>query len=349
MVIVMAERASEDQIQHVIATLVDKGFDVHRSTGALKTVLGAVGGKRGFDTRLIEVMDGVHEVLRITEPYKLASRTFKPEKTVVSIGDLRIGGDEVMVIAGPCSAETEEQVEAAAAAVSKAGAKMFRGGAFKPRSSPYSFQGLGEEGLRLLREAADHHNLKLVSEVMDLSQIELMLRYVDMLQVGARNMQNFTLLRELGKTQTPVLLKRGISATIEEWLLSAEYVLSGGNANVVLCERGIRTFESYTRNTLDISAIPVIHKLSHLPILADPSHGIGIRDKVAPMARAAVAAGADGLIIEVHPDPDQALSDGAQSLFPEQFERLMSEVRIIAPAIGRSVCVEPIPRRGWGT
>ena len=349
MVIVMAERASEDQIQHVIATLVDKGFDVHRSTGALKTVLGAVGGKRGFDTRLIEVMDGVHEVLRITEPYKLASRTFKPEKTVVSIGDLRIGGDEVMVIAGPCSAETEEQVEAAAAAVSKAGAKMFRGGAFKPRSSPYSFQGLGEEGLRLLREAADRHNLKLVSEVMDLSQIELMLRYVDMLQVGARNMQNFTLLRELGKTQTPVLLKRGISATIEEWLLSAEYVLSGGNANVVLCERGIRTFESYTRNTLDISAIPVIHKLSHLPILADPSHGIGIRDKVAPMARAAVAAGADGLIIEVHPDPDQALSDGAQSLFPEQFERLMSEVRIIAPAIGRSVCVEPIPRRGWGT
>ncbi len=349
MVIVMAERASEDQIQHVIATLVDKGFDVHRSTGALKTVLGAVGGKRGFDTRLIEVMDGVHEVLRITEPYKLASRTFKPEKTVVSIGDLRIGGDEVIVVAGPCSAETEEQVEAAAAAVSKAGAKMLRGGAFKPRSSPYSFQGLGEEGLRFLREAADRHNLKLVSEVMDLSQIELILKYVDMLQVGARNMQNFTLLRELGKTQTPVLLKRSISATIEEWLLSAEYVLSGGNANVVLCERGIRTFESYTRNTLDISAIPVIHKLSHLPIVADPSHGIGIRDKVAPMARAAVAAGADGLIIEVHPDPDQALSDGAQSLFPEQFERLMSEVRIIAPAIGRSVCVEPIPRRGWGT
>ena len=349
MVIVMAERASEDQIQHVIAMLVDKGFDVHRSTGALKTVLGAVGGKRGFDTRLIEVMDGVHEVLRITEPYKLASRTFKPEKTVVSLGDLRIGGDEVIVIAGPCSAETEEQVEGAASAVSKAGAKMLRGGAFKPRSSPYSFQGLGEEGLRLLHEASDRHNLKLVSEVMDLSQIEMMLKYVDMLQVGARNMQNFTLLRELGRTKTPVLLKRGISATIEEWLLSAEYVLSGGNPNVVLCERGIRTFESYTRNTLDISAIPVIHKLSHLPILADPSHGIGIRDKVAPMARAAVAAGADGLIIEVHPDPDHALSDGAQSLFPAQFERLMSEVRIIAPAIGRSVCVEPVPRRGWGT
>ncbi len=349
MVVVMEERASEDEIQYVIATLVDKGFDVHRSTGALKSVLGAVGGRRGFDTRLIEVMDGVHEVLRITEPYKLASRTFRPEKTVVSIGDLRIGGDEVIVMAGPCSAETEEQVEAAATAVSKAGAKILRGGAFKPRSSPYSFQGLGEEGLRWLREAADRHNLKLVSEVMDLSQIEMMSKYVDMLQVGARNMQNFTLLRELGETRTPVLLKRGISATIEEWLLSAEYVLSGGNADVVLCERGIRTFENYTRNTMDISAIPVIHKLSHLPIVADPSHGIGIRDKVAPMARAAVAAGADGLIIEVHPDPDHALSDGAQSLFPEQFERLMSEVRIIAPAIGRSICVEPVPGRRWGT
>ncbi len=351
MVVVMEERASEDEIQYVIATLVDKGFDVHRSTGALKSVLGAVGGRRGFDTRLIEVMDGVHEVLRITEPYKLASRTFRPEKTVVSIGDLRIGGDEVIVMAGPCSAETEEQVEAAATAVSKAGAKILRGGAFKPRSSPYSFQGLGEEGLRWLREAADRHNLKLVSEVMDLSQIEMMSKYVDMLQVGARNMQNFTLLRELGETRTPVLLKRGISATIEEWLLSAEYVLSGGNADVVLCERGIRTFENYTRNTMDISAIPVIHKLSHLPIVADPSHGIGIRDKVAPMARAAVAAGADGLIIEVHPDPDHALSDGAQSLFPEQFERLMSEVRIIAPAIGRSICVEPVPVPGrrWGT
>lgn len=349
MVVVMQERASEDQIQHIIATLVDKGFDVHRSTGALRTVLGAVGGNRSFDERLIEVMDGVHEVLRITEPYKLASRTFKPEPTVVSIGDVRIGGDEVLVIAGPCSAESEEQVEAAAAVLARAGAKMLRGGAFKPRSSPYSFQGLGEEGLKLLRSAADRHNLKLVSEVMDISQIELVARHADMLQVGARNMQNFTLLRELGRIRTPVLLKRGISATIEEWLLSAEYVLSGGNTDVVLCERGIRTFERYTRNTLDISAVPVIHKLSHLPIIVDPSHGIGLRDKVAPMARAAVAAGADGLIIEVHPDPDNALSDGAQSLFPGQFEHLMAELRIIAPAIGRSICVEPVPRRRWGT
>ena len=349
MVVVMEERASEDQIQHVIATLVEKGFDVHRSTGALRTVLGAVGGNRGFDTRLLEVIDGVHEVLRITEPYKLASRTFKPERTVVAMGDLRIGGDEVIVMAGPCSAETEEQVEAAAAAVAKAGAKVLRGGAFKPRSSPYSFQGLGEDGLKQLRGAADRHNLKLVSEVMDTSQIELVTRYADMLQVGTRNMQNYTLLRELGKTRTPILLKRGISATIEEWLLSAEYVLSGGNSDVVLCERGIRTFESYTRNTLDISAIPVVQKLSHLPIVVDPSHGTGLRDKVAPMARAAVAAGGDGLIIEVHPDPDHALSDGAQSMFPAQFERLMAELRIIAPAIGRSICVEPVPRRGWGT
>ena len=347
MVVVMQERAAEDQIQHVIATLVDQGFDVHRSTGTLRTVLGAVGGNREFDTRLLELMEGVQEVMRITEPYKLASRTFRPEPTVVSMGGFRIGGDEVIVMAGPCSAETDEQVEAAAAAVAKAGAKIFRGGAFKPRSSPYSFQGLGEAGLQMMRGACDRHDLKLVSEVMDVSQIELIDRYADMLQVGARNMQNFTLLRELGRSRTPVLLKRGISATIEEWLLSAEYILSGGNADVVLCERGIRTFESYTRNTLDISAVPVIHKLSHLPIVADPSHGTGLRDKVAPMARAAVAAGADGLIIEVHPDPDHALSDGAQSVFPEQFERLMAELRIIAPAIGRSICVEPVPRRAW--
>ena len=348
MVVVMEEQASEDEIQSVIGTLKEKGFDVHRSTGALRTVLGSVGGNRSFDKRLLEVMDGVHEVVRITEPYKLASRTFKPERTVVSMGDFRIGGDEVIVMAGPCSAETEEQVEAAAENVRKAGAKMLRGGAFKPRSSPYSFQGLGEEGLKILKGAADRHNLKLVSEVMDISQIDLLAKYADMLQVGARNMQNFMLLRELGRIRKPVLLKRGISATIEEWLLSAEYLLSGGNTDVVLCERGIRTFENYTRNTLDISAVPIIQKLSHLPIVVDPSHGTGLREKVAPMARAAVAAGADGLIIEVHPDPDHALSDGAQSIFPQQFDRVMAELRVIAPAIGRSICVEPVSRRSWG-
>jgi 3-deoxy-7-phosphoheptulonate synthase len=348
MVVVMKELATDEQIQGVIAQLTIMGFDVHRSTGALHTVLGAVGGQRQCDTRLLEVLDGVQEVVRITEPYKPASRTFKPEGTVVTVGDLRIGGDEVIVMAGPCSAETEEQVEATAAFVSAAGAKVLRGGAFKPRSSPYSFQGLGEEGLRMLRGAADRHNLKLVSEVMDISQLETVEKYADILQVGARNMQNFTLLRELGRTRRPVMLKRGISATIEEWLLSAEYILAGGNMSVMLCERGIRTFESYTRNTLDLCAIPVVQKLSHLPILVDPSHGTGRRDKVTPMARAAVAAGADGLLIEVHSDPDRALSDGAQSLFPAQFDRLMAELRIIAPAIGRSICLEPVARRGWG-
>jgi 3-deoxy-7-phosphoheptulonate synthase len=348
MVIVMKELANDEQIQRVIAQLVEMGFDVHRSTGALRTVIGAVGGNRQFDPRLLEVLDGVQEVLRITEPYKLASRTFRPENTVITIDDLRIGGDEVVVMAGPCSAESEDQVEATAAAVKKAGAKVLRGGAFKPRSSPYSFQGLGEEGLRMLRSAADRHNLKLVSEVMDVSQIEVVAGHAHILQVGARNMQNFSLLRELGRVRTPVMLKRGISATIEEWLLSAEYILSGGNTSVMLCERGIRTFESYTRNTLDISAIPVVQQLSHLPVIVDPSHGTGRRDKVTPMARAAVAAGADGLIIEVHCDPDHARSDGAQSLFPAQFDRLMAELRIIAPAIGRSICLEPVARRGWG-
>jgi 3-deoxy-7-phosphoheptulonate synthase len=348
MVVVMKELATDEQIQGVIAQLTGMGFDVHRSTGALRTVLGAVGGQRQFDSALLEVLEGVQEVIRITEPYKLASRTFKPDNTVIVLDDLRIGGDEVIVMAGPCSAETEEQVESTAAAVRAAGAKVLRGGAFKPRSSPYSFQGLGEEGLRMLRGAADRHNMKLVSEVMDISQLDLVEKYAHILQVGARNMQNFTLLRELGHTRTPVLLKRGISATIEEWLLSAEYILAGGNMNVMLCERGIRTFESYTRNTLDISAIPVVQKLSHLPVLVDPSHGTGRRDKVTPMARAAVAAGADGLLIEVHCDPDHALSDGAQSLFPRQFDRLMAELRIIAPAIGRSICLEAVTRRGWG-
>ncbi|MQA30151.1 MAG: 3-deoxy-7-phosphoheptulonate synthase [Luteitalea sp.] len=347
MVVVMEERATEAQIEHVVARLVEMGMDVHRSTGITRTVLGAV-GQGHADKGLIELLDGVHEVVRISEPYKLASRTFKPEATVITVGDIRIGGDEVIVMAGPCSAETEQQVRTTAAAVRRAGAKIFRGGAFKPRSSPYSFQGLGEAGLVLLRDAARAENMALVSEVMDVSQIELIDRYCDIFQVGARNMQNFTLLRELGHARKPVLLKRGISATIEEWLLSAEYVLSGGNTGVILCERGIRTFETATRNTFDVSAIPVVQKLSHLPVVADPSHGAGRRDMVTPMARAAVAAGADGLIIEVHCDPDRALSDGAQSMFPAQFDRLMAELRIIAPAIGRSICLETVARRGWG-
>ncbi len=343
----MSEKATSEQVESVVAHLVGLGFDVHRSTGAERVVLGVVGDTERVDPASLEMLEGVREVLRITEPFKLASRSFKPDGTVVTVGDVRIGGDEVVVMAGPCSVESEAQVRAAAAAVKRGGAKILRGGAFKPRSSPYSFQGLGEEGLRLLRWAGDEQGLKIVSEIMDLTQLDVMVRYADILQVGARNMQNFTLLRELGHARKPVLLKRGIAATIEEWLLSAEYVLAGGNTDVILCERGIRTFENYTRNTLDISAIPVVKKLSHLPIIADPSHGTGRRDKVAPMARAAVAAGADGLIIEVHCDPDHALSDGAQSLYPAQFDRLMAELRIIAPAIGRSICVEPVARRGW--
>jgi 3-deoxy-7-phosphoheptulonate synthase len=344
----MQEGASAAAVDRVVARLEVMGYDVHRSTGANRTILGVVGTDVQGDPRLVETFEGVQEVVHISEPFKLASRAFRPSGTVIAVGDVRIGGDEVIVMAGPCSAESDEQVQATAAAVKRAGAKVLRGGAFKPRSSPYSFQGLGEDGLRMLRDAAAAHTLKLVSEVMDPSQIELVDRYADIFQVGARNMQNFSLLRELGRARKPVLLKRGISATIEEWLLSAEYVLGGGNMDVVLCERGIRTFETYTRNTLDISAIPIVKKLSHLPIFVDPSHGTGRRDKVAPMARAAVAAGADGLIIEVHVDPDRALSDGAQTMFPSQFDRLMAELRIIAPAIGRSICVEPLVRRGWG-
>ncbi len=352
MLVVMREGAEEAQVEQVARRLEELGLSVHRSSGAGRVVLGAVGPAE-IDPRTIELLEGVAEVMRISEPYKLASRRFRPSDTVFSLGKgaaegLRLGGDEVVVVAGPCSAESRDQVNRTAVACRRAGAKLYRGGAFKPRSSPYSFQGLGEEGLAMLRDAASDQGMALVTEVMDLSQIALIERYADILQVGARNMQNFTLLKELGRTRTPVLLKRGISATIEEWLLSAEYILSGGNDRVILCERGIRTFESATRNTLDISAIPVVKQMSHLPVFVDPSHGTGRRDKVAAMARAAVAAGADGLLIEVHHDPDRAMSDGPQSLYPNQFEQLMAELRIIAPAIGRSICVESERRSGWG-
>jgi 3-deoxy-7-phosphoheptulonate synthase len=337
MLVVMQQGATEEQIDAVIERLTELGFDVHRSTGVVHTVLGGVGGKEDFDLDVFELMDGVKEAHRISSPYKLASRSFKPGGTVVKIRDVDIGGRRVVVMAGPCSVESREQIERSAQIVASGGARVIRGGAFKPRSSPYSFQGLGEEGLQLLREAADRHRLLVASEVMDQTQIPLVAQYADILQVGARNMQNFTLLRELGKQRKPVLLKRGISATIEELLLSAEYIMSGGNYDVILCERGIRTFETYTRNTMDISAIPVVKKLSHLPIVADPSHGTGRRDKVVPMARAAVAAGADGLLVEVHPDPDRALSDGAQSLRPEQFQEMMRQLRLIAAAVERTI------------
>ena len=338
MVVVMQEGASEEEIQHVMNKLINMGFDIHRSTGVRQTVLGAVGAKIDFDTRDLELIDGVEEVLRISVPYKLASRHFRPDGSIIQLGKgVAVGGNQVAVIAGPCSVESETQIDTIAARLQGVGVRALRGGAFKPRTSPYSFQGLGLPGLEMMRRAADKYGLLVVSEVMDQTQIPAMLELVDVLQVGARNMQNYNLLKELGKVSKPVLLKRGISATIEELLLSAEYIMSGGNYNVVLCERGIRTFENATRNTLDISAIPVIQKLSHLPILADPSHGTGRRDKVSPMARAAVAAGADGLLIEVHPDPEKALSDGAQSLYLEEFEQLRKELQMIAVAVGRTL------------
>jgi 3-deoxy-7-phosphoheptulonate synthase len=333
----MEEGADESQIERVIARLVAMGFTVHRSTGVTHTLLGGVGPVPDFDPVEFEVMEGVKECHRIVSPYKLASRHVRPGGTVVKIRDVEIGNGKLVVMAGPCSVENREQIERIAEIVAQGGASVIRGGAFKPRTSPYSFQGLGEEGLRMMRDAADRHNLLVISEVMDQTQIAMMSDYVDIFQVGARNMQNYNLLRQLGDIRKPVLLKRGISATIEEMLLSAEYVLSGGNYDVILCERGIRTFESYTRNTMDISAIPVVHSLSHLPIVADPSHGTGRRDKVIPMARAAVAAGADGLLVEVHHDPDHALSDGAQSLKPQQFDEMMEQIRIIASAVGKTV------------
>jgi 3-deoxy-7-phosphoheptulonate synthase len=336
MLVVMQEGAEDAEVQSVINRLVGMGFTVHRSTGVRHIVLGGVGPVDDFDPADFEVMAGVKECHRIVSPYKLASRHFKPGGTVVRIGDVEIGGDRVVTMAGPCSVEDAGQIEKAAEIAALGGAQVIRGGAFKPRSSPYSFQGLGEQGLKLMRQAADRHGLLVVSEVMDHTQIPLLLTYSDILQVGARNMQNFNLLRELGRIRKPVLLKRGISATIEELLLSAEYILSGGNYDVILCERGIRTFETATRNTFDVSAIPVLKRLSHLPVVADPSHGTGKRDYVVPMARAAVAAGADGLIIEVHHDPDHAVSDGAQTLRPDQFAEMMQQVRAIAAAIGRS-------------
>jgi len=338
MIVAMQETASEEQIQQVVEHLIRMGFSVHRTTGERQTVLAAVGARVDFDTRNLEVLSGVEHVHRISAPYKLAGRSFRPQGTLISFPNgVTIGGDQVVVMAGPCSVESREQLFTAAEKVSKAGARALRGGAFKPRTSPYSFQGLGLEALKLLREAGDRFGMLVISEVMEISQIAMMLPYVDILQVGARNMQNFNLLRELGKIKKPVMLKRGIAATLEELLLSAEYIMSGGNYDVILCERGIRTFETYTRNTLDISAIPIIHKLSHLPMASDPSHGTGLRDKVPPMARASVAAGADVLLIEVHPDPDKALSDGAQSLYPDQFVQLMDELRMIAPAVGRKL------------
>jgi 3-deoxy-7-phosphoheptulonate synthase len=338
MIVAMQERATEDQIDAVIDALVEGGVNVHRTTGATQTILAAVGPTAALDPRKFEVLAGVLYVHRISSPYKLAGRAFRPEGTIVEFPNgVKVGAEQVAVMAGPCSIENEAQIFETAARVKAAGGSFLRGGAFKPRSSPYAFQGMGIPGLKLMHEAARAHGLLTVSEVMEISQIEPMLPYTDLFQVGARNMQNFNLLRELGHVQRPVLLKRGIAATIEELLLSSEYIMAGGNYNIILCERGIRTYETATRNTMDISAIPVLHKLTHLPVVADPSHGTGRRDMVAPMARAAVAAGADAILVEVHPNADKAASDAAQTLFLDQFDELMGQLRVIATAVGRTL------------
>ncbi|MGA8043800.1 MAG: 3-deoxy-7-phosphoheptulonate synthase [Terracidiphilus sp.] len=338
MIVAMQENATEEQIDAVIEAMVEAGVGVHRTTGAIQTILAGVGPTATLDLSKFELLPGVEHVHRISSPYKLAGRSFRPEGTVVEFRNgIKIGGKQVVVMAGPCSIENREQIFETARRVKESGGSFLRGGAFKPRSSPYAFQGLGIPGLELMREAAEAHGLLAISEVMEISQIEPMLPLVDCFQVGARNMQNFNLLRELGQVRKPVLLKRGIAATIEELLLSAEYILSGGNYDVILCERGIRTYETATRNTMDIAAIPVVKKLSHLPIVGDPSHGTGRRDMVAPLAKAAVAAGADAILVEVHPNADKAASDAAQTLYLEQFDTLMKELRVVAQAVGRTL------------
>lgn len=337
MVIILEKNITDEQLDNLVKHLEDFGFAIHKSAGIDNILLGANGVQSNFDTRKIKILDGVADVFSTTEPYKLASRSSKKENTVIKISDVVIGGDEIIMIAGPCSIESEEQIFTISEIVSKGGAKILRGGAFKPRTSPYSFQGLGEQGLKFMRSAADEFGLLIITEVMEPGQIDLIEKYTDIFQVGSRNMQNYALLRELGKVTKPIMLKRGMSATIDDWLMSAEYILSSGNSNIMLCERGIRTFETYTRNTFDISAIPVVHKRSHLPVIADPSHATGLRDKVIPMARAAVAAGTDGLMVEVHHDPERALSDGPQALLPNQFYDLMKQIKAIAQIIGRKM------------
>jgi 3-deoxy-7-phosphoheptulonate synthase len=336
-VVVLEKNISDSQLENIVKHLENFGFSIHKSTGDEQIILGAIGVKPEFDIRKVKILNGVADVFRITEPFKLASRNFKKEDTKLKIKDVEVGGNEVVVIAGPCSIESEEQIFKLAGVVSKAGAKILRGGAFKPRTSPYSFQGLGEEGLKMMRAAADENNLLMITEVLEINHIPLVQKYTDIFQVGARNMQNFSLLREIGKATKPVMLKRGLAATIDDLLMSAEYILVNGNEEVMLCERGIRTFETNTRNTFDLSAIPVIHKRSHLPVVADPSHATGLCDKVLPMARAAVAAGCDALMIEVHHDPENALSDGPQALLPDDFMTLMTQVRAIAEVIGRKI------------
>jgi 3-deoxy-7-phosphoheptulonate synthase len=335
MIIILRSHATEEEIQSVVGRIKELGLTPHLSQGTEKTVIGVIGDDRIVRRENFALLPGVDEVIPILKPYKLASREFRPNDTVVDVAGSKIGGKELVVIAGPCSVESEEQLLETAARVRQAGATLLRGGAYKPRTSPYAFQGLGEDGLRLLAQAREKTGLGIVTEVMESSEVEIVADYADMLQVGARNMHNTKLLRSLSKVNKPILLKRNFSATLNEFLMSAEYLLAGGNDRVVLCERGIRTFVEYTRNTLDLNIVPAVKKLSHLPIIVDPSHGTGRQDLVLPMSRAAIAAGADGLIVEVHPNPAEAFSDGEQSLTPDKFQELMKDVRRIAAAVGR--------------
>jgi 3-deoxy-7-phosphoheptulonate synthase len=337
MIVIMKPGATPADIQRVVERVQSFGLGVHISTGESRTIVGILGNTSGLDRATFEVMEGVEGAVRITRPYKVASREFKPFDTVIEVRGVRIGGPGLVVMAGPCSVESRSQILEAAHAVKEAGAHILRGGAYKPRTSPYSFQGLGVEGLELLAEAREATGLPIVTEVMSPDEVSLVCQYADILQIGARNMQNYRLLQAVGQVQKPVLLKRGLSSTVEELLMAAEYILAGGNYQVILCERGIRTFETYTRNTLDINAIPVLKQLSHLPVIGDPSHGTGKWELVAPVAKACIAAGADGLMIEVHPNPELAWSDGSQSLRPERFAALMQELTALAAAVGRSL------------
>jgi len=337
MIVVMKVDSGQKEIDEILKRLGERGLAGHLSRGMERTVIGVVGQTYPELRDMLELLPGVEEVIPITKPYKLSSREFQPQDTVIKVGDIVIGGKELVVIAGPCAVESEEQFLETARAVKAAGANILRGGAFKPSTSPYGFRGLGEEGLKILAQARKEMGMPIITEVLAPDDVELVARYADILQVGARNMQNFSLLDEVGKVNKPIMLKRGLSATIQEWLLSAEYILSQGNRQVLLCERGIRTFETYTRNTMDISAIPVIEKVSHLPIIADPSHGTGKWYLVAPVALAAVAAGADGVMIEVHPSPDSALKDGAQSLTFGNFQRLMEQLVNVAASVGKKM------------
>jgi 3-deoxy-7-phosphoheptulonate synthase len=337
MLVVMKPHATQAEIEAVVERIRSMGLKAHAIPGAQRVAIGITGNKGGLDPGAFETMPGVADAIRVSQPFKLVSREVKEEDTIIDVGGVKLGGPEIVVMAGPCSVESRTQVLEAAHAVKAAGAKILRGGAFKPRTSPYEFQGLAEEGLKLLALAREQTGLKVVTEVMDVENLAMVADYADILQIGARNMQNFSLLRRLGDVKKPILLKRGPAATIKEWLMAAEYVVAGGNYQVALCERGIRTFETMTRNTLDLNAVPVLKALTHLPVVVDPSHGIGLRRHVAAMARAGIAAGADAIIVEVHPQPDRALSDGHQSLTPAEFEALMRQARVIAGAVGRSL------------